>query len=108
MDIGRGGAEQRSYPWGNTFDAAKANTKESELNQPTPVHTYPAGATPEGLFDLAGNVWEWLLERPGDLAGGAFYSEESEVGVSLRRWRYPDGWSSAVGFRCFVVPISHP
>lgn len=44
------------YPWGENFVAANANTEESDLNQTTPVHMYPDGATPEGVFDLSGNV----------------------------------------------------
>ncbi|HST90126.1 MAG TPA: SUMF1/EgtB/PvdO family nonheme iron enzyme, partial [Ktedonobacterales bacterium] len=53
------GTDGRLYPWGNTFDAARANTSESGKRATTPVGTYPTGASPYGAGDLAGNVWEW-------------------------------------------------
>ena len=51
----------RRYPWGDGWDAARANSSESRLGQPSPVGIYPHGATPDGLHDLAGNVYEWTL-----------------------------------------------
>ncbi|MCB0069116.1 MAG: SUMF1/EgtB/PvdO family nonheme iron enzyme, partial [Caldilineaceae bacterium] len=47
------------YPWRGPFASDRANTQESSLGQTTPVHMYPQGATPGGIHDLAGNVWEW-------------------------------------------------
>ena len=61
------GAEGRIYPWGDRWDASKANTSETELIRTTAVGLYPTGAAdwwqPSGsegnVYDLAGNVWEW-------------------------------------------------
>ena len=54
------GKEGRHYPWGNAEPTAKlANYNENE-GATTPVGRYPDGATPEGLYDMAGNVWEWM------------------------------------------------
>ena len=46
------------YPYGNTFDASKGNT-ENKVGTTTPVGNYPQGASPYGLLDCSGNVWEW-------------------------------------------------
>jgi formylglycine-generating enzyme required for sulfatase activity len=54
----------RIYPWGDGFDVTRCNTKESGVGTTTPVGSYPAGASPYGVEDLAGNVWEWTSSRP--------------------------------------------
>ena len=47
------------YPWGNTWEANRANSSESNLGKTTPVGQYPTGASSYGALDMAGNVWEW-------------------------------------------------
>lgn len=53
------GTDGRLYPWGDTFDRGRANTRESGKGATTPVGAYPNGASPAGAQDMAGNVWEW-------------------------------------------------
>ena len=49
----------RIYPWGDEFDANKANTKESGIGRTSAVGCFAGGASVEGLLDMSGNVWEW-------------------------------------------------
>lgn len=53
------GAEGWVWPWGNQWQADCANTAEAKHLSTTPVGLYPLGATPTGLLDLIGNVFEW-------------------------------------------------
>ena len=99
---------KRGYPWGDEADAELANYVESKIETTSAVGSFQAGASPYGVEELSGNVWEWLLERQGDLVGGAFYSEKSKAFVSSRSRDQPDDGFNSIGFRCVVVPISHP
>lgn len=54
----RGPAGHR-YPYGDSFDPARANTLESGIGMTTPVDRYASGVSGFGLWDLAGNVEEW-------------------------------------------------
>ncbi len=56
----RGG---RAFPWGNGWDETKLNSLEGRVMRTTPVGAYPQGATPDGIHDLAGSVWEWTASR---------------------------------------------
>jgi len=48
------------YPWGNMFEPARTNVSASGIGQTVPVREFPAGATPNGIYQMTGNVWEWL------------------------------------------------
>src|SRR6185436_18082673 len=53
------GVAGRAYPYGDEPDAAAVNTASAKRAGPVPVGSFPRGATPEGLEDMSGNVWEW-------------------------------------------------
>jgi toxoflavin biosynthesis protein ToxD len=53
------GTEGRFYPWGDLWDHTRANTIDGGPGTTTAVGSYPNGASPYGVQDMAGNVWEW-------------------------------------------------
>jgi toxoflavin biosynthesis protein ToxD len=56
------GGDDREYPWGNEFDPDAANTVEAGPLSTTPVGMYPAGRSPFGVDDMAGNVEEYVRD----------------------------------------------
>jgi formylglycine-generating enzyme required for sulfatase activity len=53
------GNDGRRFPWGETWQPAWANTRETALGQTQAVGSYSAGASRYGCLDMAGTVWEW-------------------------------------------------
>jgi formylglycine-generating enzyme required for sulfatase activity len=115
-----GGCKLR-YPWGDEWQAGRANTSEAGHNQTTPVDAYPDGASPCGALDMAGNVWEWTASlyapypyRPDDgrndldadgrrvLRGGSWFSGHGGARGAVRVRVAPGGWDYVVGFRVVV------
>jgi iron(II)-dependent oxidoreductase len=54
------GGDCNRYPWGDLFDPARANLWASGIGGTVPVGEFPSGATPNGISQMTGNVWEWL------------------------------------------------
>lgn len=54
-----GGACNR-YPWGDIFDPRRANLPPNGRGGTVPVREFPDGSTLNGIFQMSGNVWEWL------------------------------------------------
>jgi formylglycine-generating enzyme required for sulfatase activity len=99
---------KREYPWASEKGLPKeklANYRDN-VAATTPVRRYPEGATPEGLMDMAGNVWEWMenwnhkTEGLRSLRGGSWTSPSKDVlRCSFRNGHYPKGNAKHVGFR---------
>ena len=56
------GTDARRWPWGSSMDASRLNTYYN-VGSTTPVDAYKSGASPYGVFDMAGNVSEWIDEE---------------------------------------------
>src|SRR5262249_19254108 len=112
------GADGRVYPWGNQWDAKKANVGGKGT---VAVGSYSAGVSPYGSYDMAGNVWEWVQDwyaadyyqknssrnpkGPDDgqykvVRGGSWYNEPWNVRISHRNGHDPGLRNVAIGFRC--------
>ena len=117
------GTDGRIYPWGNRPDPSRANY--TSAGGPRPVGSYPAGASPYEILDMAGNVWEWTRSVYADypyrsddgredqsaygrrvLRGGAFGDAERGVRAAGRGRGDPDDRGNRIGFRVVVSPFS--
>lgn len=115
------GSDRRLYPWGNEKDDRRVPPFEKgrEQRPPTDVDAYPQGASPFGVLDLVGNVWQWTDEfrdehtRAAILKGGSYYRPDKSG------WYFPQARqlnqhgkylllapcldrSATIGFRCVV------
>jgi len=129
------GMDGRKYPWGNRnvtgnlLNSADRNLDMSGTDKgvddgyqfTAPVGVYPAGASPYGALDMAGNVWEWVADwydeqynanspaenPPGPdsgnlrvVRGGSWIDSRRFVRAAVRDGRYPDITLDWLGFRC--------
>jgi formylglycine-generating enzyme required for sulfatase activity len=79
------GDERRIYPWGDRFDKSRCNTRESELRTTTPVTRYTSGVSPYGVYDMAGNVWQWCNSTDYNQRGGERKSTGSTANLHIPR-----------------------
>ncbi len=100
------------YPWGNDWDGSRcANSVEpNDLNGTMPVDSYPSGASPYGVLDVAGNVWQWCADWYDDkqdtrvLRGGSWYIDDPGIFRSADRGWYEPTDRGSGGFRCCASP----
>ncbi len=96
------GPDRRPYPWGEPFGHGNANTREEVLGRPCAVGLYRRDCTPEGVFDLAGNVAEWVADEvdgKGVIAPGAWSQESLSSWAKARALQAPSRRGSDLGFR---------
>jgi formylglycine-generating enzyme required for sulfatase activity len=133
------GGESRKYPWGNaTPDATRLNACEPACHanlaakrfyavppmyaaddgwpETAPVGSFPAGASKQGVLDLAGNVWEWTSslytsydgkhsEPKRVLRGGSWGGGDPKTERTTYRFRLdPKSRAQFLGFRCAMSP----
>ncbi len=122
------GPKNRIYPWGDEPPDGTQLAPHCPDSMPTtsPVGQYPLGATPDGVLDMAGNVWEWVQSRygpypcdPGDgrddplpagkrvLRGGSFLSPSAEfVRCAMRSLSFESRRREHIGFRLARSPMT--
>jgi iron(II)-dependent oxidoreductase len=115
------GGDDRRYPWGNEWNPEAVPEPACGRAMPVPddVNAHPAGASPFGVMDLVGNVWQWTDEyadahtRAAILRGGSAYQPQTS------HWYFPQAYrldqhgkyllmapckdrSAGIGFRCVI------
>jgi gamma-glutamyl hercynylcysteine S-oxide synthase len=115
------GADGRTYPWGSAWNASVVPSPETgqHMGAPPAVGHHLQGASPFGVLDLVGTVWQWTDEyadehtRSAIVRGGSFYQPQGSI------WYFPQAYrldehgkyllmapsldrSGAIGFRCVM------
>ena len=100
------GGGQRIYPWGNEKpNNDRANYIDSKIMKTKPVRSYLFGMTPDGLYNLAGNVWEWcddLYDKKKNsrvIRGGSFYDLQDYLRCNVRLGVNQSDRVHYIGFR---------
>jgi len=100
------GTDRRAFPWGDEWDATRLRDVHAAGVGLEAVGSHPTGATPEGLLDLAGSVWEWTSTTSGEgerriFKGGSWMDR---IPAYFRSAAFaedaPDYSSISLGFRC--------
>ncbi len=125
----RGSSDTRPFPWGNdppTCELSNFKRDGSDcFGDTSEVGSYPDGASPYGVMDMSGNVWEWVADlydgeyyqnsperNPGGPStgefrttrGGGWDSTPLDIRVSNRNNVDPTATGDAIGFRCAAEP----
>lgn len=119
----RGGDRHHDYPWGNEAPTPHHGNFNHHVGHTTPVNHYSQGQTPQGLYDLFGNVWEWTAswfqgydgfsafpyggysqayfdQHHRVMRGGSWVTRPWPLRNSFRNWYHPWVREIFVGFRC--------
>ncbi|OJU15025.1 MULTISPECIES: SUMF1/EgtB/PvdO family nonheme iron enzyme [unclassified Sphingomonas] len=113
------GTDGRAYPWGEDWDATAVPEPSLARVMPDPVDigTHPAGASPFGVEDLVGTIWQWTDEYHDDRVRAAVLRGGNAYQPQTSHWYFPQGYrldehgkfllmapakdrSAGIGFRC--------
>jgi formylglycine-generating enzyme required for sulfatase activity len=119
------GTDGRIYPWGDEFTGEDHLNYNFVTGDTMPVGSYPEGASPFGVLDMAGNVEEWIADwyaadayanSPGEnptgpedgeqriLRGGSYFSNRQAVRSTVREKAPPNSHFPSLGFRVVISP----
>lgn len=104
------GREGRIYPWGPLYDAFRVNNAQRRQRDTLPVAMLPQGASPEGAYDLGGNVYEWTSTpapaRPDSMmVKGNGWDGHGGYGRGAARLAFSRELRNVnLGFRCAADP----
>ena len=103
------GDDDRYFPWGDDYHEEHCNTLETGLKMTTPVNRYHKGVSPYGVYDMAGNIWEWTTNTAAAaedgrdhrraVAGGSFVSPCDRAQTAFRYYLDPRVRYSSIGIR---------
>lgn len=117
------GIQANLYPWGNDEPACDLLNFTYCIGHTTEVNAYPDGASPYGILDLAGNLFEWVSDWYGEtyyteapltnptgpdsgnyrvIRGSSFESDPNQVEAAIRHFGATVYHSRDLGFRCVV------
>jgi formylglycine-generating enzyme required for sulfatase activity len=128
------GTDGRIYPWGDGWQEGRANTEEAKLGETSPVGLFGVKDQPYGLFDMAGNTFEWTLSKwgmnasdpdygypynPDDgrhsaagpdwrvVRGGSWFFNQGNARCASRDRNFPSFFNHYLGFRV-VLSLALP